>query len=114
MNKGQIEGCRKRNEQLKQELGAAAVIPIKTVKRAVEDIDSLLGDLNVMANRMRVEQKSRYQLERDLANERKLKCDGLQTVEMLNEKLSKARAILKKLDADTFTAQQRKQIAGIM
>ena len=121
MSPEQIDACRNRNGQLKHDIAAQQGIDINRVSAASHDIDNLLVDLETMTKRAQDEQRWRFEREKDLAEEKKTTAelrarnrDLVGAVGPLRDKLSKARAIFKAIDRNTFSHEQKEDLKDIM
>jgi hypothetical protein len=113
MTKSQIEACRERNKQLKQDI-VDGKVTIVNVTKTCADVDSLLVDLELSADSMRLERNDQQELRNRIGRENTLKADGLRTIAVLRDKLNKARLILETFDQTTFSPQEKLDMKDVM
>jgi hypothetical protein len=105
MTKSQIEACRKRNEQLKQDI-VDGKVTIAVVTKCTADIDSLLVDLETAIETARVEWAGQQELRTRLSQESSSRANCMRTAALLRDKLTKAKRILDTFDQTTFTPEE--------
>ncbi len=113
MTKSQIEACRERNKQLKQDV-IDGKVTIVNVTKACADIDSLLVDLEEAAKSMLVERSDQQELRNRIGRENTQKADCLRTISALRDKLHKARTVLDTFDQSTFSTQEKLDMKDVM
>ena len=114
MSPSQIEACKNRNRQLKEDIAAHADIAMSRAKRATEDIDNLLIDLDAAKKRASLEKDEAQRLRYDLAEAKKTNADLWRTVNPLRDKLAKARRLLKKYTLQDPTPRDKSDVKDIM
>ena len=113
MTKSQIEACRERNKQLKQDV-VDGKVTIANVTKTCADVDSLLAELEISVDSVRLERVEQLELRHRIGRENTLKADGLRTITVLRDKLNKARALLETFDQATFTPQEKSDVKDVM
>lgn len=113
MTKSQIEQCQKRNEQLKQD-AVEGKVTIVNVLKSCADIDSLLVELEISNERVRLERAEQLELRHRIGRESTQRADCLRTATALRDKLNRARAVLDTFDQTTFTPQEKLDMKEVM
>ena len=113
MTKSQIEACRERNKQLKQDI-VDGKVTIVNVSKTCADIDSLLAELETSVDSVRLERVEQQELRHRIGRENTLKADGLRTITLLRDKLTKARTLLDTFDQTTFSSQEKADMKDVL
>lgn len=113
MTKSQIEACQKRNEQMKQDI-VEGKVTIANVTKTCADIDSLLVDLQLSTEQVRLERLEQQELRNRIGRESTQKADCMRTVAVLRDKLKWARTFLETFDQTTFTPQEKQELKDML
>ncbi|MDB5385429.1 MAG: hypothetical protein JWM11_1075 [Planctomycetaceae bacterium] len=89
-------------------------VTIVNVTKNCADIDSLLIDLEISTENVRLEREEQQELRIRIGRESTLKADCMRTISVLRDKLSKAKAILDTFDQTMFSPQEKQDMKDVM